>query len=296
MANPENAFSKSDEDLKPAFESVQFSSDCPYRVVKKNLDLADYARVHYAQTMEILLIDGKAGRVSVGSVQYEVKGREIFVIPPGVVHFTIFPEQAGDVYVFKLSFEMLAEYLDAKKMFAALGHSLEQIPPRLSDYYDEVYDIILHQMVLNTCDPFVIVDSAMRLLQFLNRCIQTSLPDGGRRSNEKIHRIMKWTKEHMLEHITVDAAAEQLHYSKYHFCRFFKENTGVTYLKYLNMLRVNHAIELMKQGYSTTDCCYECGFENISYFIRLFKEVTGYTTLEYRNRLNQNSLPGSDSQ
>lgn len=296
MANPGNTHFKADENQKPAFETVQFSSDCPYRVVKKNLDLMDYATVHYAQTMEILLIDGRAGTVSVGSIQYEVNGREIFVIPPGVVHFTIFPERSGEVYVFKLSFEMLAEYLDAKKMFAATGHSLEQIPHHLSEHYEEVCDIILHRMVMNTGDPFLIVQSAMLLLQFLNRCIQTSLPDGTKKSNEKIHRIMKWTKEHMLEHITVDAAAEQLHYSKYHFCRFFKENTGVTYLKYLNVLRVNHAIELMKQGYSTTDCCYECGFENISYFIRLFKEVTGYTTLEYRNRLNQNSLSETDSQ
>lgn len=284
------------EKRKPSFENIQFSSNCPYRVVKKDLGLADYAPIHYAKTMEILLIDGRAGIVSIGATQYEVNGKEIFLIPPGVAHFTIFPEGSGDVYIFKMSFEMLAEYLDAKRMFASIGYSLEQIPSRLSEYYNEIFDIILHQMEMNTSDPFLIVDSAMMLLRFLKCCIQTTLPDFNKKSNEKICRIIEWTKEHMLEHISVDDAAEYLHYSKYYFCRFFKENTGVTYLKYLNVLRVNHAIELMKKGYSTTNCCYECGFENISYFIRLFKEVTGYTTVEYRNRMNQNVMSNTDSQ
>ena len=272
----------------PFYETIMFSSSCPYRVVRKNLEMADFAPAHFAKTMEILLINGKPGTVSVGGIQYEAKKKDVFVIPPDIVHFTVFPGGPGDVYVFKLSIEMLSDYLDLHKMFAATGHSLAQIPYRLSEYYDEIYNLIFYQMPVDTDDPFVMVDASLRLLRFLrDRIEKVKTTEQSKGNNEKIRCIMEWTKEHMLEHITVEDAAAQLHYSKYHFCRFFKENAGVTYLKYLNVLRINHAIELLREGYSTTDCCYECGFENVSYFIRLFKDVTGYTTVEYRKRIER---------
>ncbi|MDY3864448.1 MAG: AraC family transcriptional regulator, partial [Eubacteriales bacterium] len=57
-----------------------------------------------------------------------------------------------------------------------------------------------------------------------------------------------------------------------------------SYLTYLNALKIDRAVELMKEGKSTTFCCYECGFTNLSYFISLFRRYTGCSTVEYRRR------------
>ena len=103
-----------------------------------------------------------------------------------------------------------------------------------------------------------------------------------RQVSDKIRNIIQWSQEHVCDKITVEEAAESLHYSKYHFCRLFKASTGMTYLQYLNNLKINHAIKLMKEGKTATFCCYECGFTNLAYFLKLFKEVTGYTSKEYK--------------
>ena len=100
--------------------------------------------------------------------------------------------------------------------------------------------------------------------------------------NDKILEIIKWTQERVCERITVEDAAAELHYSKYHFCRLFKEHVGISYLKYINTLKIDHAAKLLREGHSSTYCCFECGFDSLSYFLKLFKDITGYTTSEYK--------------
>lgn len=270
---------------QPQQEQISFSAQYPYRITQKKRDTDDFATLHYAATLEIIIVNGAYGTVSVGSVQYETEPCDVFVIPPNVVHFTAFPAGAGTVHVFKMSFEALGRYLNADSLFALNSHSLEQVPCRLTDYYDEICDIIFKEMPMASENAFDMVQGAVKLLKFLDSCIDVKNAPLGKKSDRKIRELMQWTQEHMLENITVENAAEQMHYSKYYFCRYFKQKTGMTYVTYLNTLKINHAIDLIKQGHSTTYCCYECGFENLSYFIQLFKEITGYTTNEYRQRL-----------
>jgi len=100
------------------------------------------------------------------------------------------------------------------------------------------------------------------------------------KSND-LKALIQWTDEHICEKITIDKAAEIMHFNKNHFCKYFKQAVGISYINYVNQLKIQHAIELIKSGKSATECCFLCGFDNISYFIQLFKRITGLTTKEY---------------
>ena len=64
--------------------------------------------------------------------------------------------------------------------------------------------------------------------------------------------------------------------SKYYFCRIFKNITGSTVIKYLNMYRCMKARELLSSGkYTVSEAALECGFENMSYFSKTYKAYSG---------------------
>jgi AraC-like DNA-binding protein len=69
------------------------------------------------------------------------------------------------------------------------------------------------------------------------------------------------------------------------FCRRFKQKTGMTFVEYLNSVRINNAKKLLQQSKMyVDDIAYECGFNSISFFNRKFKEQTGMPPTEYRRR------------
>ena len=73
-------------------------------------------------------------------------------------------------------------------------------------------------------------------------------------------------------------AVNYMNMSEAYFSRFFKKVSGMTFSQYLNHIRVNKAIDLIRQGkLSITQISAECGFDTIRNFNRVFKQITTYS-------------------
>lgn len=74
-------------------------------------------------------------------------------------------------------------------------------------------------------------------------------------------------------------AAAFMYMSEAYFSRYFKRITGLTFSRYLNVLRVDRAIELLSgpENITMADLMARCGFNTLRNFNRVFKEVTGYS-------------------
>ena len=272
----------------PMLECVEYPAQCPCRLRSRVSETDEYLIPHYATSLEIVLTEGVEGYAVIGTNRFDLTRdcNGVFVIPPNVVHYTAFRAGAGKIHVFKLSMELIADYMNVGSLFAVQGHAMEDVPGFLPERYAEFAEVLFSRISYDWQDPWGMFDGLIALFRLMGDCIAK------RKSNEKkteqlderIRLIMQWTKDHVQEHITVEEAAAQLHYSRYYFCRFFREHVGISYLTYLNALKINRAAELMKAGKSTTFCCYECGFTNLSYFISLFRRYTGCSTAEYRRR------------
>lgn len=95
-------------------------------------------------------------------------------------------------------------------------------------------------------------------------------------------RFLSYMEEHYNENISLEYASEQMNFSPSHFSRVFKKLTGVGFVTYLNMIRVEHAAEQLRSTTNKiTDIGLACGFNNTRTFNRVFKEITGYTPTEF---------------
>ena len=97
------------------------------------------------------------------------------------------------------------------------------------------------------------------------------------------------------EHITYQNAVQFMNMSDANFSRYFKRQAGMTFSQYLNVVRIEKAVQLLDSAptMKITDVMLRCGFNTIRSFNRVFRAVTGFTptTLPPGYVLNTRSVP-----
>lgn len=84
--------------------------------------------------------------------------------------------------------------------------------------------------------------------------------------------------------ISLSDIAEASHLSSSRLSHIFKEQTGMTIVDYLNMVRIEQAKKLLlTTDKSCTEICFRAGFNNQSYFTRTFRKRVGMTPRDFRS-------------
>ncbi|NLX64489.1 MAG: response regulator [Clostridiaceae bacterium] len=104
----------------------------------------------------------------------------------------------------------------------------------------------------------------------------------------RCHHLATAAKEyidkHYNEEISLEDVSRAVNLSPQYFSRFFKQETGENFIDYLTQVRINKAIELLKdKNHSIKEVCFMIGYNDPNYFSRIFKKVTGYSPSEQRN-------------
>ena len=109
----------------------------------------------------------------------------------------------------------------------------------------------------------------------------TAAPDP---SNDTIREIITYVNEHYTEKLSLDDVSARVGFSREYFCRFFKQHMGITFLRYLNEVRISHAGRLLTStSLSISEVMNESGFTNQTLFNRLFKEIYGASPRQIRS-------------
>ncbi len=94
----------------------------------------------------------------------------------------------------------------------------------------------------------------------------------------------EYIDKHYNEEISLEDVSKAVNLSPQYFSRFFKQETGENFIDYLTQVRINKAIELLKdKNHSIKEVCFMIGYNDPNYFSRIFKKVTGYSPSEQRS-------------
>ena len=93
---------------------------------------------------------------------------------------------------------------------------------------------------------------------------------------------------HFREDIKLDAIAEGVGLSKYHFHRLFVREQGCTPQQYLEKVRLEHAAHFMKlyPHLHMTEVAFECGYSSPACFSRAFKKFYFLSPSAYRSKFD----------
>ena len=95
--------------------------------------------------------------------------------------------------------------------------------------------------------------------------------------------IEDYISAHLNQNISLSEMGGVINVSQHHFCRLFKQSTGITPHQYLTQCRINRAKQLLsKTKLTITEIAFEIGFNNHSSFTRLFRKYVGITPNSFR--------------
>ena len=263
------------------FEKVDTPEECGHPVV---------TTPHYADTIELVMIDGVDGIASISGKRLFFGGKSVLFIAPGVIHSMIYNSGGGDITVAKLYTNVIEKYLNLNGLLAADGIMLEGFSA-LQSRYDEISSLLLS---ITDCGC-PILEQTIGLLQLFSILEVSRSSDADAKSLEyksmsgeskfALREVIDWTEENFDQHIKLDEVAKRFGYSKNYFCERFHKATGVTYVTYLNLLRVSRSLALLAAGETLSTVCSVCGFTNESYFIKIFKSTIGMTPASWRRQM-----------
>jgi AraC-like DNA-binding protein len=111
----------------------------------------------------------------------------------------------------------------------------------------------------------------------------------------RLSKIIEYVMRNLDEDITLPKVASMANMGLTTFCNFFKENYRVTFVEYLNSVRIGHACKLLSDNeQNIVEIAYSCGFNTLANFNRQFKKYKNMTPSEYRKMLVAKSTDHGD--
>ena len=103
-----------------------------------------------------------------------------------------------------------------------------------------------------------------------------------------VRKSLEYLRENYNSDVKLEDLAMKSFISKNYFSKLFKEVTGTNFIDYVQQLRIDQAISLLKStDMKVVDIAYNVGFKDIKFFYYTFKKITGKTPGDYRKNIDK---------
>ena len=253
-------------------------------------------QAHWHSYGEILLVaHGRTNIYCVGKNTYELVPDDIVLVWPMEMH-SIVDANREDSLVVQFSNGFINSLFDLRRIMHMYRNlhiicvqSHPELAAKLKDLIYRMRDIFFSEM------PDREIRCTMLLMEFMLTLLEhrkelapdmeDEVRDGP--GDDVMRRLMMVT-DYIKNNLTADdlsqgAMAEMAGISREYFSRIFKNVTGMNYTKWLNMIRLEKATELLSDDKRPlTEIAMMSGFQSIPSFNRVFREEKGMAPGEYR--------------
>lgn len=102
-------------------------------------------------------------------------------------------------------------------------------------------------------------------------------------NNQLFNDILEFVNENYDKNIGLSDCGRHFHLSSNYITRMFKKYTGLSYITYINELKIKKAVELLKDtDFSIKEVAQKVGYNNLNYFYKNFNMITGVTPKNYK--------------
>lgn len=100
-------------------------------------------------------------------------------------------------------------------------------------------------------------------------------------TNESLKKAIAYIRLNYHSDININNVAGHTGISERYLRNLFSQHLNLSPLDYLNQIRINKAVELLKNTeMSIKEVCFQCGFQSPQYFSRIFKQQMGVSPRE----------------
>jgi len=279
------------EHLKGYHETVDFK-DRPLFRLYHNTEAEDYPP-HWHSNPEIIVPLKDIYTVRINDNEYVLQEGDFIYISSACIHHLIAPPD-GERLIFQPDYSLLSnlpELSDAVTLMSpATAIRSSEYPELTAKLKAAMLEIEREYFSNSTLSGAKIYSKLLELMVMVGREYAGSAPgfDASRDKQleytEKFMGVCEYINEHFSEDLTLDDISEMSGFSKFHFTRLFKQFTGKTFYRYVNIKRIEYAEKLLiDPSTSVTEAAVHSGFSSLPAFVRMFKQIKGCTPTEFRN-------------
>lgn len=105
--------------------------------------------------------------------------------------------------------------------------------------------------------------------------------------SDRFNKITEYIMRNFTNNITLPEIAGVANMGVTAFCNFFKQHHKVTFVEYLNTMKIGHACKMLgEKDQNVVGVAYQSGYNTLANFNRQFKKIKKMTPSEFRKTLN----------
>ena len=253
---------------------------------------------HYHPEYELVLVTQSTGRRMVGDhIGYFDRGDLVFM-GPGLPHVWVSDEvyvngQASDManaVVVQFETDFLGDQLlsipemeKVRQVFTLSNRGLHirgKASAEIAILMEQMLDMNGIQRLANLFRIFELLAQASdyEVLSSPGYVQRTEMEH-----SDRIDRVTEYIMRNFDRDIPLKEIAAVAHMAVATFCNFFKEHYRMTFVEYVNTVRIGYACKLLAEStLNVMEVAHRSGFNNLGNFNRRFKAVKQMTPSEYR--------------
>ncbi|MFD0799104.1 AraC family transcriptional regulator [Maribacter chungangensis] len=278
--------------MKIALETITPASKSPFRLLH-DPKLSHLFYWHFHPELELVYIEGASAKRHVGDHISQFEDSDLVLIGPNIPHLN-FDHGVTTPYrkeVLHLKPNFKEDVLDALPELKQIDRLLELSKYGIAFSGTTKSEVGALLKELHSLDPFAFFMAVMNILKRLSNSNEFELlhktpfvNKHNDKEQKRLRSIYAFIDERYEGKITLDEVAGLCNLTKPAFCRYFKKNTGSTFIQFLNQYRVSQAKRYLLSGKNVTETCFACGFESLSYFNRSFKRIVGENPSKFKEK------------
>ncbi|RYY30594.1 MAG: AraC family transcriptional regulator [Chitinophagaceae bacterium] len=257
-----------------------------------------YPYLHRHEEIQLTLILKGQGTLLVGSIMHHFQENEVYLIGANIPHVFkndasyFAPGNTEGVHALTIFFNTkgkLASLFNLPELkgvhsFFSTNYSGFRVP---QNSFADISGRIMSIQYSSGLDQLMQFFQLLRSLSSLEN-IDALAPDLQLQpfsdyEGLRISNIYNYIMQNYSRDITLEEVAAAAYMTPQAFCRYFKKHTRVTFVTFLNEIRINEACKKLIEGSydSVSSVAYDCGFNSITNFNRVFKSTTGKSPRQY---------------
>lgn len=265
----------------------------PCFVLKKTEKSRVFGDLHHHDLYEILYIKSGQVHYSIDELHYELDAGDLVLISPTSLHrldkvisekcerFVLTFSQNFVNYFSGLNTDLAQAFKHAKerKLYTISFDSHDK--KNLEKYLENMNEL---QFSKDFGADVLFNMRFMQIMIFINyKSQQNTTEFVVDKSNKIISDVVDYINENLSKKILIKDIATRLSLSESRLSHLFKEETGISILKFINKKRLMFSKELIRNGEHLSNIHLLCGFPDNTSFFRAFKKEYNITPKTYYN-------------
>lgn len=272
------------QELEMESRFVNTHRDTSYANTRVNLHSHTFYEVLFCRSC-------KGVEYLVGTERYRLCEGDVIIVPPGVSHRPLLPEDLAQPYIRDVVWMSTEFVQQLRRWFPALDIGIENYTTLLHTKEDaqasigKLFEQGIREAESDADDrELAVIGNTVTLLVQLHRAYvsRSARPMQAERP-ELLDRVLQDIEDNLAQKITLAEVARRFFVSESTIAQLFRKKMGVSFYHCVTQRRLIAAKTLIAQGVQLDSVSRQVGFTDYSTFYKAFKKEYGISPRQYRD-------------